>query len=233
MYLLADHVHVCGTSEAMVLLDLRQDRYLGLDQQQVHALATFVEGWPIAEQPENVDRATAVQLVDEMLQQGLLTSDATHGKRATRVRLPDPTSQLVTWDRQRWPKIRTHHLVNFSQAVIQAAAWLRASTLEETVVRLQRRKQRNHATSAASTDSVRNLSTVFWALRPFFYTWKDQCLFDSLVLANFLSRYRLYPWWIIGVRAAPFAAHSWIQCENFVVNGTPEYVDSFTPILAV
>jgi hypothetical protein len=31
----------------------------------------------------------------------------------------------------------------------------------------------------------------------------------------------------------PFAAHSWVQVDRYVLNGPPSYVRAFVPILAV
>lgn len=38
---------------------------------------------------------------------------------------------------------------------------------------------------------------------------------------------------VIGVRAEPFAAHSWVQVDQVVLNDTAEEVRRFTPILAL
>jgi hypothetical protein len=35
----------------------------------------------------------------------------------------------------------------------------------------------------------------------------------------------------MGVRIEPWAAHSWVQAGEYVLDGTPEQVRFFTPIL--
>jgi hypothetical protein len=45
---------------------------------------------------------------------------------------------------------------------------------------------------------------------------KDQCLFNSLFLIQFLACYRVYPDWYFGVRLNEFYAHCWIQDRNVI-----------------
>jgi hypothetical protein len=37
---------------------------------------------------------------------------------------------------------------------------------------------------------------------------------------------------LIGVRIQPFVAHSWVQTQGFALNGLPEYLGAYTPILS-
>jgi hypothetical protein len=39
--------------------------------------------------------------------------------------------------------------------------------------------------------------------------------------------------WIVAVKVHPFGAHSWLQYQGYVLNGTPTYVRAYTPILVV
>jgi hypothetical protein len=70
-------------------------------------------------------------------------------------------------------------------------------------------------------------------MRPLVITSHDKCLHDSLTLLRFLAAEKLYPSWVVGVRTRPFAAHSWVQSGDLVLNDTHEYVRGFTPILVV
>lgn len=73
----------------------------------------------------------------------------------------------------------------------------------------------------------------FRVLRPWLYTARDRCLFDSLVLASYLHKLGFDPTFVIGVRTKPFSAHAWVQVGNYVVDDSPETVASFPPILAI
>jgi hypothetical protein len=58
-------------------------------------------------------------------------------------------------------------------------------------------------------------------------------MFDSLVLAVFLTRHMIPCTFVIGVSVKPFLAHSWVQIGELVLNDTAEHVQTFTPILAI
>ncbi|HVZ34530.1 MAG TPA: lasso peptide biosynthesis B2 protein, partial [Polyangiaceae bacterium] len=59
------------------------------------------------------------------------------------------------------------------------------------------------------------------------------CLFDSLVLAEFLRRRGVRATLVIGISTVPFAAHACVQFGDLVLNDTVEKVQGYTPILAV
>jgi hypothetical protein len=106
--------------------------------------------------------------------------------------------------------------------------------LDKTVARVRRRKARRaRDTTNIDLKKTQDLLRVFHWLQPALYTAKDRCLFDSLVLTEFLSRYEIYPAWVIGVKAfAPFSAHSWVQQGALALNEFPERLEAFRPIVA-
>ncbi len=53
---------------------------------------------------------------------------------------------------------------------------------------------------------------------------------SAKVRANRLTGLRCDALLVIGVRAQPFTAHSWVQSGNFVLNDTPDEVARYTPI---
>ncbi|NJO13234.1 MAG: lasso peptide biosynthesis B2 protein [Gammaproteobacteria bacterium] len=74
---------------------------------------------------------------------------------------------------------------------------------------------------------------VFEALHPLVFASRNRCLFHSLALIEYLARHELYPRWVFGVQAVPFAAHCWVQQEGQVLNDTVEHVSRYTPILSI
>jgi hypothetical protein len=97
----------------------------------------------------------------------------------------------------------------------------------------QRQRLICHDRRGATLDDVQKLLVSFFKLRIWFYTADRHCLFDSLVLAVFLTRNGFPCTFVIGVSTKPFLAHSWVQIGDFVLNDTAEHVQTFTPILAV
>jgi hypothetical protein len=57
-------------------------------------------------------------------------------------------------------------------------------------------------------------------------------LLDSLVLASFLAKYRVFPHVVFGVMLGPFGGHCWAQYDALVLNDRLERVIKFTPILS-
>jgi hypothetical protein len=68
-------------------------------------------------------------------------------------------------------------------------------------------------------------------MRCFVYTAREHCLYDSLVLVEFLSYFNQFPELVIGVTTGPFKAHCWVQYAGLVFNDDYDRVRDFTPIL--
>jgi hypothetical protein len=97
-----------------------------------------------------------------------------------------------------------------------------------------RRFERRRASSAAfNVDSARELLSVYTYIRMFVFARRGRCLLDSVVLLEFMASYNVFPRWVIGVQVRPFAAHSWVQNEHRVLNGTTSFVRTYRPILTV
>lgn len=61
----------------------------------------------------------------------------------------------------------------------------------------------------------------------------DTCLVRSLALARDLKAAAAPATFVIGVKSPPFAAHSWVQLGDHVLNDTVDRVAPFTPILVL
>jgi hypothetical protein len=81
--------------------------------------------------------------------------------------------------------------------------------------------------------ATRQLVESFIRFRVFAFSSRNECLFDSLALLEFLARYDIHPDWIFGVQTRPFAAHCWVQSDDVVFNDTVENVSVYTPIMVV
>ena len=103
------------------------------------------------------------------------------------------------------------------------------------VIRRVKRRKDLLGPRARSLDAerARKLVEAFARYRVFLFSSKDECLYDSLALLEFLAHYGIYPDWVFGVQTRPFAAHCWVQHGDIVFNDTVEHVRGYTPIMVV
>jgi hypothetical protein len=227
-YFLPRWIHVCVTVDAAVFLDIRHDKYLGLDPAQTRILSELLAG--------NDDRPGCEALVASLIDAGLLTNHASeHTRLLAATSLAAPDSVLIEPDEEA-PAFNTLHVVRFLASCICVWTALHLRSLEYAMSRLQTRKARlrQKAASAAKVETVKTLASVFVHLRTFIYTASDHCLYDSLVLSDFLQRYRVPSTCVLGVRTVPFAAHCWVQTEgSLTTEYNLDYVAAFSPICAI
>jgi transglutaminase-like putative cysteine protease len=60
---------------------------------------------------------------------------------------------------------------------------------------------------------------------------RNFCLPYSIMLTKFLRRRGFAAQLVIGVSGRPFAAHSWVQIGDMVINDTIDNISRFTPIV--
>jgi hypothetical protein len=128
--------------------------------------------------------------------------------------------------------LRLHHVLIFLRAVLIALFTLRARSLLHAVLRGERRHART-AGAVFHLEKARELLSVYTLIRLFVFSRRGRCLLDSVVLMEFLAAYGVHPRWVLGVNVRPFAAHSWVQHEGWVLNGTVGFVRTYRPILVV
>lgn len=231
-YFIPRHVHFCETGNQVVFLDLRRDKYLAIGQAERQALSGLVVGWP-SDAPPAISAANNA-VVQSMLKLGLLTQDARIGKEAAPLTIDLVDAVFVDDDFERRTTMHARLLSSFLFACARAKLALAMRPFGRVVAAVRKRKAKSlQRAGAFDLDRGRELVAVFDRLRPFIFTAKDACLFDSLAMIEFLALHELYPDWLLGVQVQPFGAHSWVQHRHFVFNGSVEYVRRFTPILAV
>jgi hypothetical protein len=239
-YFIPRHVHLCQTGNQVIFLDLRRDKYLAIGSAEREAMSGQVNGWPAHD--DYSDGATHAckspgsrePVIRSLLKLGLLTPDASAGKHAAHPTIESVNESLVDETLEQRVSIGYRHVLKFLLACARARIALRLRSLEHAVELVRRRKARSlrHA-PVFDLRKNRELVAIFDRLRPFVFTAKDACLFDSLALIEFLAMHDSYPTWVIGVHTQPFSAHSWVQHNEFSFNGPVEFLRRFTPILAV
>jgi hypothetical protein len=230
-YYLAHHVSWCRTEDGVVLLDLRRGRYLGLDHQGASLIDSITASSAAPMSDSDGCPADQPALIKHLLSAGLLTSQAACGTTAQPAIEPAQTAAFNVATKVA-PHIRAHHVVNFLRALVTARLAVKRWSLERMVHRARARRATGD-TGVAQTTVVLELTTVYHYLRACAFTAKEACLFDSLVLLEFLGRYQLFPRWIFGIKTQPFGAHSWLQYGTIALNDAAEHTRLFVPILVI
>jgi hypothetical protein len=236
-YALADHVFVCVNGEHLVVLDLKEDRYWALEASKTAGLGSLVSGWPVPASGPNESAETPspeTNAVIEVLRgRGLLAESVPPGRDATPVTANTPVQELITeTETSLGPRIRSW--LTFVTASGFAKFALRIWPFERVIQRVRRRKAvLSGRIPPFDVERARKLVEAFVRYRVFLFSSKNECLFDSLALLEFLSRHGIYPDWVFGVQTRPFAAHCWVQHGGIVFNDTVEHVSGYTPIMVV
>ena len=228
-YHLAPHTQVCVTAQGSVFLDVRRDAYVGIDVEQSASLAGLIEGWPI---PAHGTQASdeAIAFAESLCKRALLTR-APGGHTAAPPALAPLREELIAWEHM-GGSVRAHHVLRFFLALFLALFTLRGRSLHAAVRRCDQRWQRS-AGQPFPLQKARELLSAYTLIQLFVFSRRGRCLLDSLTLMEFLAAYGVHPRWVLGVQARPFAAHSWVQHEGAVLNGTLGFVRTYRPILVV
>jgi transglutaminase superfamily protein len=234
--LLQRHVHACHTDDGVVFLDLRRNKYFGIGGEEMGAVTQLLCGDPstysVEPSPEQAAVLTAVTA--ELTKRGLLTHDASVGRRHVPVTLLSPecgTLDLGDEDLAHWP-IRDGMILALSLATV--AVLLKFSSLEYIVNRVRTRKEhRDQSQRVLDPSATHSLVSRYFRLRALLFTSKQKCFLDSLVLTEFLAHYKVFPQLVIAVATGPFKAHCWVQEGTTVLNGASEEAEQYVPILVI
>jgi hypothetical protein len=238
-YWMPPHVRACPTTTGAVVLDLKRNRYFGVGRNETRALFTLELDWSkanlnAASLPEPLSLDAATRIAEDLVEAGLLSRNA-----------PTPTDDVLTpgtidlggtltsvgHQINRSVTIRFSHAINFFRACAWAKHAVRSRTLYSVACQVSSNKSRRQ--ESFDMERAIELACIFRRLRPFTFTAKEQCLFHALALVKFLSCYQVFPTWVIGVRARPWAAHSWVQEGSLLLDSNPEHVCEYMPILTV
>ncbi|MGH8032381.1 MAG: lasso peptide biosynthesis B2 protein [Luteimonas sp.] len=222
--------HVCIAGDYVVILDTASGKYLGIAIAEARGIGPWVVGWPLSDGV--TDGESMPPLVRRLLQQGVMTTDASAGQAAVPVSVRMRDVWLGDRRAQTAPALQLAHVGRFLRAVLVAAVSLRCLSLERILSRARRRK-RQHRSQAIDPDQLTQLMTVYGRLRPFLYGTENACMLHCMAVLEFLAPYGIVPDWVIGVRAHPFCAHSWLQVDEQVLTDSPLHVCRMTPILFI
>jgi hypothetical protein len=240
-HFIAPLIYICATRHGAVVLDLKRNRYLGIDRFDAMLLSKRVRGfskrdiWLSAAAETSANETSDADLLRSFVSAGIITTEP--GVRdqmlSANVSLDGPLAsvgeEIISPTR-----VRFRHCMAFMMVFLGSAISLRYRPLLYVVSKVYRRHSIANARGYQfSLERVSKLVYIFRSLRPYFFLARDNCLLHALMLVNFLAHYGEYAHWVFGVSSDPWVAHSWVQHDYLLLDGTPEKVCSLEVILAI
>lgn len=234
LYFIPKHVYVCEVGNQVIFLNLRRDKYSAISLRDRLALNGYVEGWAGSASLDSSTKS-AESIIQSMLREDLLTSDPSAGKSASLSAIERSHGTLIDDADCRSIQVKTvPTLFAVLRAYLRVKLAMKRHRLDYLVEVVRARKEGEMGQQVnVNPEFVQELVAGFVRVRPIFYSAKDQCLLDSMVLIEYLAQQKCFPTWVIGVRTQPFGGHSWVQDGGLVLNDRLELVNTFTPMMAV
>ena len=222
MYL-ADHIRIAEIGPQMVLLDLRRSRYHAVPPPVRDVLRQVMSGQALEPGPSRI----GALLVDH----GLLNQrdgPARRDRQAPPLRDDGGTAVAIAEGRcsRQW----------FARLLVLqiASAWaLRVQSLETLVARLACMRARCAGHGAGDAEAARDAIVRAFRATHRVIPARNRCFMKSIALFKALTAAGIGVDLVVGVRAAPFFAHCWVQHQGYLLDDTVERVRLFTPILTV
>lgn len=236
---LKKNVFICLTDDTLVFLNLRNDSYSCLEPQHTQSVTALLglPSRPAQTKTYNAQAASedTTKIIRDLINNGLATQSSNEGKRAEFINQSSELKEMLGYEIGKTPKINAIHLFNFFRAFIIAKLLRRFGSIEHTVTRVRRRKEKkfNSKRKEVTEEKINELVEIYKVLKPLFVTVKNECVFNSLFLIEFLACYRVYPDWYFGVRLNEFYAHCWVQSNNTIYDDSIASTSLNQPIMAV
>lgn len=198
-----------------IFLDCRADRYFTLSPVENDALLRLLRGGDVDARAKRAIAAAVGIEADAASIRSLLVGE--------KLEIP---SGRTTIGRAPWQS-RMRAIRNYAGAKVR----LRVRGLHAALEHVARIRP-EPATRENPAGAVERIASGHeWLARH--VTANDACLVRSLALAAHLRAGRCEARLVIGVRAAPFAAHCWVETPDRLLCEDADIVAAFTPILVV
>ncbi len=237
-YLICRDVYACKIDDSAIFLHLGLDKYFTVPPSCMPELDDKVQGFSTLGQTRSANppiaSETGASTIDSLLASGILTESEDLGRPASYAAVCLTEALPPGIGRNEAGAIHAEQCARFFGAFSYVRTQLYIKRLRAIIRRFQRRRDetRKRRKIRSSSDLSRELS-AFLRLRSFFYTAKDHCLLDSLILTEYLNRGGFDPTFVIGVRTRPFLAHAWVQLGECLIDGCLESTQGLTPVLVI
>jgi hypothetical protein len=238
-YFLSAAAYCCEFDDGAIILELETGTYLGVHAESLPDLRTRVLNWPSSQVIDGaailatrVTSKATEHLLADLLSRGILTT--AHTPKRLAIAKSPTTALTIAWSTAAHTRLPVSHIPRFAIALLTVVTRHKDMKLASLLNWLRQRQHSIHRNGHSFTfEEAKKLLMSFFNLRIWFYSADKRCLFDSLVLAVFLTKQKVPCTFVIGVSTKPFLAHSWVQIGEMVLNDTAEHVETFSPILAV
>ena len=230
-YFLAPHTFLARVENVVILLDSETDDYILIDASATPRFLALLSESVGMERFEQTIEQELVLLLDELERHGSITSDARRGKPLEILSMISCSREIPGPHIDAIPKVGFGHVIAMAIAMATTFYLLRIRGLKSALQFVEKLKAKENIVN--SRYDIRDIVEIYHRVRPFFYSSKDMCLFNSLSMIIFLSKYGSFPAWCFGVSVKPFQAHCWVEDDQWLYNDQYARIWRFTPIMRV
>lgn len=240
-YRLAPYVHACRIRDDIIILDLKNNQYLGMSGEEADTLDGYVAGFPTkkreaagSDATDSISPVSPPTALTEMETMGLIARMEAHvaGKHKKNLVdiLPRPERPVIDGYHEYGHDIGPISIFNFIYTATKSAIAQRTLSFERIITGSPWKKKTLPPEPDLKKAEIQ--VNTYNILRRFAYTAHDTCVYTSISMRAFLAKSHIHPLIVIGVASRPFKAHCWLQYGDLVFNDVPEYVREYTPIFA-
>jgi hypothetical protein len=237
-YWIAEHAFVAWLPTATIFMNVRTNRYFAIGESESRALSGVIHGWPDKSADAGATGEARCnerqQLICMLLKNGLITENRLNGKACIEAPSIADARTGVGPDTDEHPPIHLRDVLRFAAATACAFIRLTLRSLHYTISLCTREPEREvHGSDSATIGHVVRTVSKFRRIRAWSFGARNNCLLHALSLRTYLAYHGISASWVFGVRMHPWAAHTWLQYGALVLDGSPEEVRFYTPILVI
>lgn len=240
-YYIPDHVHFAVENDAAVFMDIKSDQYSMLVGAEARAFTALLSRTPDSIQrvirPECSDsdstaRAIQQKVLTDLLANGLLTTDSTAARSSMDALIALPQHCILDLEPDLPEATQAYDLWHFVVSCLLARSRLAFVSMENIISAVRRRRLLQQNAHDLGLSEAGRLVRIYNRLRPLF-PYDYWCLFESLSLLEFLSRYNCFPQWVFAVQLEPWSAHCWVQHESVAFNQDVHEARTYLPLISI
>jgi len=232
---LSRHIHVCQLDARFIVLNVARDEYLSIEGAAAACLAEWVRAWVRAQdRPGAADDSRFEAQIGQLLAQGVLTRSVAEAREKPPILYgPSRADRALDGNYSSSIRLRPNHVLIFLWSLLSTAFALRFRPLQSTLSALAVRRIPAANARECSIERAGDLIAIFRRLRSVTFATHRRCLLHAITLTKFLAHFGIQASFVMGVKVEPWAAHSWVELGDYVLDGTPEQARFYHRILVI